>query len=97
MSEDPSKMGTSQGSISLTTRLGTTQAVMAVMVALLMLIGAIEQPRHPSLWRSEPPVGPHSGGASLSGPHPPSLPAARSPKSDRSKDGLCFSVIIGSV
>jgi phospholipid transport system substrate-binding protein len=41
MSEDTSKRGTSQGSISLTTRLGTTRAVMAVMVALLMLIGAI--------------------------------------------------------
>ena len=41
MSEETSKRGTSQGSISLTTRLGTTRAVMAVMVALLMLIGAI--------------------------------------------------------
>ena len=41
MSEDTSKRGTSQGSISLTTRLNTTQAVMAVMVTLLMLIGAI--------------------------------------------------------
>ena len=41
MSEETSNRGTSQGSISLTTRLGTTRAVMGVMVALLMLIGAI--------------------------------------------------------
>jgi phospholipid transport system substrate-binding protein len=40
MSEETSKRGTSQGSISPTTRLSTTPAVMAVMVALLMLIGA---------------------------------------------------------
>lgn len=40
MSEDTSNRGTSQDSISPGTRLGTTRAVMAVMVALLMLIGA---------------------------------------------------------
>ena len=37
MSKETSNRGTSQGSISPTTRLGTTRAV---MVALLMLIGA---------------------------------------------------------
>ena len=41
MSEKTSNRGACQGSISPTTRLGATQAVMAVMVALLMLIGAI--------------------------------------------------------
>jgi phospholipid transport system substrate-binding protein len=37
MSEETSNRGTSQGSISPTTRLGTTRAVMAGMVALLVL------------------------------------------------------------
>jgi hypothetical protein len=41
MSEETSNRGACQGSISPTTRLGATRAVMAVMVALLMLIGAI--------------------------------------------------------
>jgi phospholipid transport system substrate-binding protein len=40
MSEKTSNRGACQGSISPTTRLGTIRAVMAVMVALLMLIGA---------------------------------------------------------
>jgi phospholipid transport system substrate-binding protein len=40
MSEETSKRGTRQSSIGPTTRLGSTRAVMAVMVALLMLIGA---------------------------------------------------------
>jgi phospholipid transport system substrate-binding protein len=44
MSKDTSNRRPSQDSISPTTRLGTTLAVMAVMVALLMLIGATSVP-----------------------------------------------------
>ena len=40
MSEKTGNRGTCQGSISANTRIGTTRVVMAIMVALLMLIGA---------------------------------------------------------